>query len=72
MRERAPTRIAERTRQKRFTRSAAPTKVRRMPQNQKPMVRKKNKVRLTKRLAKWRAKQEADQTVAEPAAAKKK
>jgi len=39
---------------------------------QKPMVRKKKKVRDTKRLAKWREKQEAKATPAERAHAEKK
>jgi len=38
---------------------------------QKPMVRKKKKVRDTKRLAKWREKQEAKATPAERAHAEK-
>lgn len=40
-----------------------------MPQNQKPMVRKRQKARAAKRLAEWRQKQESQAT---PAAGEKK
>ena len=42
------------------------------PMPQKPMVRKKKKIRDTKRLAAWRAKQEAEEKPQTPAAKPKK